>query len=145
VFSTGAVPATAAAVDAALDVIDREPERRARLLELAAFLRSEIGERGITLEPGDSQIIPVIIGDNNRAQEVAARLNREGFDVRAIRPPTVPPGTARLRVSVNAMLGKEALVGFASALASAIGASRRPACGVGSRRQSEQRRREIGN
>ena len=54
-----------------------------------------------------SQIVPIVIGDNDRAVAVARALQADGFDVRAIRPPTVPPGTARLRVSVNAALSDE--------------------------------------
>jgi len=67
----------------------------------------------------DSPIIPVIIGENERAVAIAAALQRTGFDVRAIRPPTVPPGTARLRVSVNAGLSEEILDRFVEKLCAA--------------------------
>ena len=69
---------------------------------------------------GTSQIIPVVIGDNERAVAVARALQADGFDVRAIRPPTVPAGTARLRVSVNAGLSEAVVDRFADALATAL-------------------------
>jgi len=97
IFSTAAPPAVAAAIDAALDVIAAEPERRVRLRALARYLRQRLG-----MAESDSPIVPFILGENQRAVAVAERLQAEGFDVRAIRPPTVPPGTARLRVSLSA-------------------------------------------
>ncbi|MEP6962837.1 MAG: 8-amino-7-oxononanoate synthase [Acidobacteriota bacterium] len=110
IFSTAAPPAVAAALDASLDVIEAEPERRARLRFLARYLRGKLGLQG------DSPIVPVIVGENDRAVALAAELQREGFDVRAIRPPTVPEGTARLRISVNVNLSEETLDRFAECL-----------------------------
>lgn len=112
IFSTAPPPAVAAAIEAALDVITAEPERRTRLLSRAAYLRERLGV------PGASQIIPLILGSNERAVEAASELQRHGFDVRAIRPPTVPPGTARLRISVNANLSEEVLDRFSACVAS---------------------------
>jgi 8-amino-7-oxononanoate synthase len=120
VFTTAPPPAFADALEASLDLIEQEPQRRERLLELAARCRRTLTERGITILPGTSQIVPVLIGDNERAVHVAAALQRKGFDVRAIRPPSVPPGTARLRVSVNADLPDEQIDRFAEVLASAL-------------------------
>jgi 8-amino-7-oxononanoate synthase len=112
IFSTAPPPAVAAAIEAALDVITAEPERRTRLLSRAAYLRERLGV------PGTSQILPLILGSNDRAVEAANELQRHGFDVRAIRPPTVPPGTARLRISVNANLSEEVLDRFSACVAS---------------------------
>ena len=70
----------AAAIDAALDLVAAEPERRARVLELARLLRERLG-----LEPG-SQIIPVPIGENDRAIAIAEELQRDGFDIRSDTP-----------------------------------------------------------
>ena len=95
IFSTAPPPATAAALEASLEVIATEPDRRERLLARARYLRAQMGLAG------DSPIIPIIIGENERAVKVARELQAAGFDVRAIRPPTVPAGTARLRVTVN--------------------------------------------
>lgn len=113
IFSTAPPPAVAAALSASLEIIANEPERRERLLARARYLRRQLG-----LE-GDSPIIPVIIGENERAVAVAGELQAAGFDVRAIRPPTVPAGTARLRITVNQGLSEEVLDRFVEALASA--------------------------
>jgi 8-amino-7-oxononanoate synthase len=120
VFSTAPPPAVADAIDASLTLVEKEPERRARVLALAAHLRRRLAEAGAGVLPGRSQIVPVMIGDNDRAVAVAAQLQREGFDVRAIRPPSVPQGTARLRVSVNASLSEAVLDRFTGVLASAL-------------------------
>jgi 8-amino-7-oxononanoate synthase len=110
IFSTAAPPALAAALDASLDVIADEPQRRNRLLQLAAQLRAKLRI------PGRSQIIPMILGANEHATAVASMLQERGFDVRAIRPPTVPEGTARLRISVNINLSEDVLDRLAAAL-----------------------------
>jgi 8-amino-7-oxononanoate synthase len=79
-------------------------------------LRGRLIAAGIDVPVGDSPIVPVILGDNDRAVAIAAALQEAGFDVRAIRPPTVPQGTARLRISVNAGLSEEILDRFAECL-----------------------------
>src|SRR5262249_32215067 len=116
IFSTAPPPPVAAALDASLTVIDSEPERRRRVIESSVLLRRLLIEAGIDVGRSDSQIIPIILGDNDRACTVAAGLQQDGFDVRAIRPPSVPQGTARLRVSVNANLDEPTLVRFARAV-----------------------------
>jgi 8-amino-7-oxononanoate synthase len=115
-FSTGPVPAIAAALDASLSVIAAEPERRRRVLRLSRILRQMLAEREIAAGNSQSQIIPIILGDNRRAAAAALELQRDGFDVRAIRPPAVPAGSARLRVSINALLEESTLERFASAV-----------------------------
>ncbi len=120
IFSTAPPPAVAAALEASLTIVAMEPERRLRLLGLAECLRAELVQKGFDLPQGNSQIIPVIVGDNARAAELSAVMREKGFDVRAIRPPTVPPATARLRISVNTGLDEAVLKGFAAALASAM-------------------------
>jgi 8-amino-7-oxononanoate synthase len=117
IFSTAAPPAIAAAIDASLDIVAAEPERRDALKARARRLRRRLHAAGIAAADDDSHIVPIMIGDNRRAVAVAASLQADGFDVRAIRPPTVPPGTARLRVSVNAGLSEAALDAFVDRLA----------------------------
>jgi 8-amino-7-oxononanoate synthase len=119
IFSTAPPPAVAAALDAALDLVADEPWRREVVLERAEYLRRRLAEAGMA-SPGASQIVPVVLGDNRRAAAVADQLQGEGFDVRAVRPPTVPEGTARLRLSVNVDLTPDAIDGFVEALAAAV-------------------------
>ena len=117
IFSTAAPPAIAAALDASLDLIAAEPDRRERVRSLSKYLRERLAEGDIVVPPGDSPIVPVIIGENDRAVAIAAALQQAGFDVRAIRPPTVPQDTARLRISVNVNLTEEILDKFVKCLA----------------------------
>ena len=120
IFSTAAPPAVAAALDASLTLIEREPWRRTQLLERAAYLRRRLAEAGIPVAEGISQIIPLVIGDNQRAMMVAQALQEKGFDARAIRPPSVPEGTARLRLSINTNLSENTLDRFVDALAGVL-------------------------
>ena len=105
IFSTAAPPAIAASLDAALDIVAAEPQRRTTLRQRAKELRRRLHDGGLPVEPHGSQIIPVLIGDNDYAVALADQLTAQGFDIRAIRPPTVPAGTARLRISVNVKAG----------------------------------------
>jgi 8-amino-7-oxononanoate synthase len=116
IFSTAPPPAVASALSTAIQIIQAEPERRERLKRNAGYLRDLLLGKGIELPPETSHIIPVLIGDNKAAVAIAHSLQRDGFDVRAIRPPSVPPGTARLRISVNSELDEQALRRFAAAL-----------------------------
>jgi 8-amino-7-oxononanoate synthase len=122
IFSTAQPPAVAAAIGASLEVIAAEPDLRTRLIDRVRRFRTALAVAGIPVPAGFSQIIPIVIGDNDRALVAASTLQEQGFDVRAIRPPSVAPGTARLRVCVNVVLTDEAIDSFARALAAAIGA-----------------------
>jgi len=122
-FSTAPPPALAAAIDASLEIVAREPERRRLVLERAANVRRALVAAGIPVRPDHSPIVPIVIGDNDRSTLVAETLNAQGFDIRAIRPPTVPAGTARLRLSVNASLGADVIERFVTALATALEAA----------------------
>jgi 8-amino-7-oxononanoate synthase len=122
IFSTAPPPAVAAALGASLDVIEEEPERRAIVLQRARQLRARLVTAGISVPPGRSHIVPIVIGDNESAVATADALQAEGFDVRAIRPPTVPAGTARLRISVNVNLTDDQIERFVEALIGALAA-----------------------
>jgi 8-amino-7-oxononanoate synthase len=102
IFSTAVPPVVLHAIDAALDLVAAEPWRRTRALTLAERLRSTLAAAGFPPPLGQGPIVPVIVGDNERAVAVARELQGRGLDVRAVRPPTVAPGTARLRISVHA-------------------------------------------
>ena len=120
IFSTAPPPAMADGLDAALDVIYDEPELRTRLLNLSVRLRQALIEKGMEVPSGCSQIIPVIVGDSAQAVDVAEILQVQGYDVRAIRPPSVTPGTSRLRLSVSVNLDEQIIAGFSFALAEAL-------------------------
>jgi 8-amino-7-oxononanoate synthase len=100
IFSTAPSPLMAVAVQEALSILRDEPERQQRLVNLIDFAHREIGKYDGWRLSG-SQIMPFIVGDNARAMALAAALQARGFDIRGIRPPTVPPGTARLRISLT--------------------------------------------
>ena len=120
IFSTAPPPSVASALYASLTIVEHEPDRREHVRGLAAALRQRLSAAGVPTGGGRSHIVPIRIGDNEAAVTVAELLQRDGFDVRAIRPPTVPPGTARLRVSVNAHLTADVIERFAVSLISAL-------------------------
>ena len=102
VYSTAAPAATAAAALAALDIVAAEPERRRGLLARAEMLHGALAAQGWNVGPSQSQIIPILVGEPARAVELSARLRQAGLFVPAIRPPTVPEGQSRLRISLIA-------------------------------------------
>jgi 8-amino-7-oxononanoate synthase len=120
IFSTAPSPLMAVAVQEALLILREEPERQQRLTKLIAFAHREIGAgRGWRLS--GSQIAPYIVGDNARALVLAAALQARGFDIRGIRPPTVPAGTARLRISLTNNVGEDDVRAMLDALIEATG------------------------
>ncbi|WEX91520.1 8-amino-7-oxononanoate synthase (plasmid) [Sinorhizobium garamanticum] len=108
IYSTAPSPLTAAAVREALRILADEPQRRAAIDELRAFANEALATT-LGIEGSGSQILPVKIGDNARAVRIAAHLRAEGFDIRAIRPPTVPEGTARLRIAITLNVDRSAI------------------------------------
>lgn len=119
IFSTAPSPLIAAAVREALRIVADEPWRRDRLQALVTTAADALGPHGVA--PTGSPILPLILGEDAAALRVAASVQAAGFDVRAIRPPTVPAGTARLRVCVTL----NATADDFAALADALGASLR--------------------
>ncbi|KRD60545.1 8-amino-7-oxononanoate synthase [Ensifer sp. Root278] len=100
IYATAPSPLIAVAVREALVTLADEPQRRAAFDDLRTFANRALAET-LGIEGSGSQIQPVLIGDNGRAVRIAARMRAEGFDFRAIRPPTVPEGTARLRIAIT--------------------------------------------
>jgi len=99
IYSTAPSPLLAAVVRASLKIIAGAEQERA---QLAALVRhAEAGLKKLGLSVSGSQIQPVIIGDDRRAVTLAHALQERGHDIRAIRPPTVPEGTARLRLALT--------------------------------------------
>jgi 8-amino-7-oxononanoate synthase len=117
VFTTGSPPAMAAAALRAMEIAREEPWRRERLRENAARLRARLAALGCApAGAAESPIVPVMVGDAARAVALGERLLAAGFVVGAIRPPTVPPGGSRLRLSVSAVHTAEQIDGLADAL-----------------------------
>jgi 8-amino-7-oxononanoate synthase len=102
VFSTAPPPALAAAAREALRILRAEPERRARLFEGVRRFRTGAAQLGIPLGASNTPIQPLVLGDERRVLAASTALLARGFWVAAIRPPTVPKGTARLRVTLSA-------------------------------------------
>ena len=102
IFTTGLPPATLAAATAALNIMRSSPELRHRLLSHAKRLKTALVELGFKLLPSETQILPVVLGSPQRAVQVAETLLSVGVFAPAIRPPAVPSGTSRLRVTVMA-------------------------------------------
>jgi 8-amino-7-oxononanoate synthase len=114
---TTALPAAACeAARAALEIVRTEPERRWRVLALAERLRGALRDKGFDTGGSETQIVPVLVGAPERALALAAALLERGIFCPAIRPPTVPPGTSRLRVSLTAEHTEEDVERLVSAL-----------------------------
>jgi 8-amino-7-oxononanoate synthase len=101
IFTTAPPPGSAAAVTASLRVLEREPERRARLWDNRHRLFTGLTRIGFTLAPSASPILPILIGQAETALRFADQLLANGVFAPAIRPPTVPDRTSRLRVTVT--------------------------------------------
>uniref|UniRef100_UPI001782C0CF 8-amino-7-oxononanoate synthase n=1 Tax=Mesorhizobium mediterraneum TaxID=43617 RepID=UPI001782C0CF len=100
IYATAPSPLMAVAAREALALLSDEPMRRIQLHERVAFAGRQLAER-CGVKPSGSQIQPFFIGDVSRTMAVAAALQARGFDIRGIRPPTVPEGTSRLRISLT--------------------------------------------
>jgi 8-amino-7-oxononanoate synthase len=119
IYSTAPSPLMAAGVREALRVLGDEPHRRAAFDELCAFSNAAL-TRLLDRPASGSQILPVMIGDNARAVRIAARMRDDGFDIRAIRPPTVPEGTARLRVAITLNVERDIVAAMFERLAAVL-------------------------
>ena len=114
IFSTAPSPLMAAAVRSALQLLQQQPGRRRQLedlYKLAAARLATVGARAT-----GTQIIPLIVGDAAQTMQRAGALQELGFDVRGIRPPTVPQGTSRLRISITLNVDEDAIVALTQAI-----------------------------
>jgi glycine C-acetyltransferase/8-amino-7-oxononanoate synthase len=123
IYSTALPPPTVAAALAALRLIREEPTIVRRLWTNASVFRTELAAHGFDIEIGEMPIVPLVIGDAHAALEICERALREGAFAQAIRPPTVPPRTSRLRVVATAAHGAPELRQAARTLASAARAA----------------------
>jgi len=104
IFTTGSPPSMAAATLEALRIADVEPWRREAVRDRARRLRRRLAAGGLAIDgPEDSHIVPVLIGEAVPTMVATRELRRRGFLVGGVRPPTVPPGTSRLRISLSAV------------------------------------------
>jgi glycine C-acetyltransferase/8-amino-7-oxononanoate synthase len=102
IFSTAPPPPAVAAASAALELLSESPKRVERLQANAAVLREGLRSEGLEPIGSDTQIVPLVIGEADDAMSLCERLLGAGVFAQAIRPPTVPPGTCRLRLTVMA-------------------------------------------
>ena len=102
IYATALPPATLGAIDAAIDLVPSLGPTRTRLQAMAAHVRERFHEIGLDTGASCTQIVPVILGDEERTLKVAARLEEQGLLGIAIRPPTVPNGTSRIRFALSA-------------------------------------------
>lgn len=121
IFSTAPSPLIAWLVRQAIEIVANEPERQARLHSLVRHAAERLVPLGIPAS--GTQILPVIIGDNDRTMRIAGSLRDAGFDIRGIRPPTVAQGTARLRIAITLNVDEANIDDMAHALAQAMAAA----------------------
>jgi 8-amino-7-oxononanoate synthase len=119
IFSTAPSPLVAAAAREALNILRSEPERRTALAALWDLAATRLARHGAPAT--GSQILPIVLGADARAMTVAAQLQACGLDVRGIRPPTVPAGTARLRISITLNIDAADIDALDAALEGALG------------------------
>jgi len=119
IYTTALAPPMVAAALKAVEIVQREPERRQRLWDHATLMRTRLSDLGFRVASNGSPILPVIVGDDEQALGLSAALLERDVFVPAIRPPTVPPGTARLRVVPMATHSAEDLEAGLEAFATA--------------------------
>src|SRR5258706_360705 len=116
IFSTALPQYFAAQIKAALHLAEGMDPERASLLQRAAMLRAALQSEGFDTAATASQIVPVVLGHNDATLDAPEHLQREGFAVRGIRPPTVPEGGSRLRLSVTTRISREELLRLVNSL-----------------------------
>ena len=134
IYATAPSPLMAAVVRRALAIVHDEPKRRTGLAERVAFAGQRL-EAACGIAPSGSHILPVIVGSAARAVSIAEAMQRAGYDIRAIRPPTVPEGTARLRITLTLNTDERAIAAMMATLSQALCGARTsnspPPCGEG--------------
>jgi 8-amino-7-oxononanoate synthase len=122
IFSTSLPPAVLGSNLGALEALEEEAEawRPAQLQRISAYAREELQKRGLDLGSSQSHIAPVRLGSPERASLVSAFFFDHGIHAPAIRPPTVPPGTSRLRINFTAAFSEEDVTRLGDALEAAL-------------------------
>ncbi|WP_201276905.1 8-amino-7-oxononanoate synthase [Microbulbifer sp. ALW1] len=119
IYTTGMPPAVAAGCLRALELMQQAPLQQT-LVQRIDYFRRRAAERNLPLENSSSAIQPLVLGCEQRVLDVAAQLRNAGYLVGAIRPPTVPAGTARLRITLSAAHSEAQIDGLLSALSAAL-------------------------
>ena len=122
IFTTASPPLLAVALAASLELVEAEEHRRTRLAALVGRLRKSLAGLPWKLKASETPIQPLIVGDNRAALDLAEGLRARGIWVPAIRPPTVPAGSARLRIALSAAHSVEHVDELAEALRALSGA-----------------------
>jgi 8-amino-7-oxononanoate synthase len=125
IFSTAMPPYLAGQIQGAIALAGLADAERAHLREIASSLRAALAARGLDCGSGTTHIVPVMLGSNELAVQVASLLQGAGFAVKAIRPPTVPQGTARLRISLTSRITHQEIASLAQAIEAACASARR--------------------
>jgi len=120
IYSTALPQSIIAANLAAIDIIEREAFRRDKLLEKAEYFRGRLKEKGVRAG-GDSQIVPIIIGDAQETVRISDELKKKSFWTTPVRPPTVPEGGSRLRISLSYGHSREDLDKFVESISEVMG------------------------
>jgi glycine C-acetyltransferase/8-amino-7-oxononanoate synthase len=124
-------PVAAAAAMAALDLLEEQPRRVAKLRANAEFLREGLAREGFDVSGAAAHVVPLVVGDSERAARLVDFALEQGVFAEAVRPPAVPDGTARVRLSVMASHTREELRSAATVLArAALRAGFRPGAGL---------------
>jgi 8-amino-7-oxononanoate synthase len=140
IFSTALPPPAVAAAMAALGLLREQPRRVEKLQRNGAVLREALGESGMPVPAGDTPIVPLVVGDPTDAVRASERALERGIFAQAIRPPTVPAGSSRLRLAVMASHTKSELREAAAALAAVVPEAARDAAAG----EQAEREREVG-
>ncbi len=109
IFTTALTPAVMASSREALNLLEQEPERRIALWENVRLFKEGLTQRGFNTLNSETPIIPILVGDARQAVSISESLFHEGLFIQAIRPPTVPEGSSRLRITVSAVHTQEDL------------------------------------
>lgn len=116
IYSTALPPSVLGAIDAALDLVPGMESERHKLRKLSQFLRDEAARLGFDTAGSQSQIVPLVVGSETKARELAEYLEEKGFYAPAIRPPTVAAGASRVRVSLSAQHSEAQVEALVAAL-----------------------------
>jgi 8-amino-7-oxononanoate synthase len=122
IFSTAMPPYVARQISAALELARQADAERTHLREIASLLRAELRTRSLPFGSSATHIVPIILGTNENALRVAAQLQANGFAAKAIRPPTVPAGTSRIRISLTCRITAEDVRRIVAIVAESIAA-----------------------